>query len=71
MRPRVCICCGQPIPEREFASGSWGSHICAACAALPDEMEEARSVRKRQSPSAARRSTKNLPGSPRLAPSRS
>ena len=38
MQPRVCICCGQPMPER-VDRRSRNPHICAACAALVDEEE--------------------------------
>ena len=46
MPVRVCICCGQQMAER-VDYRSWHTHVCAACAALADEEEEAERPKKR------------------------
>ena len=39
MKPRVCICCGEPIPEK---GGTFprNPNMCASCSSLADGMEE-------------------------------
>lgn len=61
MQPRLCICCGQPMPERaDYRSRH--SHICAACAALVDEEEPpAPPKRKRAAPRSPHPATLPLP----------
>jgi hypothetical protein len=40
MKSRICICCGEPMPEKEGAL-SRNPNVCASCSGLADEMEEA------------------------------
>ena len=39
MKPRVCICCGEPISEKGNAL-SRNPNLCASCSSLTDGMEE-------------------------------
>ena len=38
MNPRVCICCGEPMVQRN--SHSRNPNICASCSSLLDGMED-------------------------------
>jgi RNA polymerase-binding transcription factor DksA len=39
MKPRICLCCGETIPEKgdEF---SRNPNMCASCSSLADGMED-------------------------------
>jgi hypothetical protein len=39
MKPRICVCCGEPIPESGNAL-SRNPNVCASCSSLADGMEE-------------------------------
>jgi len=39
MNPRVCICCGEPIPETGNAF-SRNPNMCASCSSLADGMDD-------------------------------
>jgi RNA polymerase-binding transcription factor DksA len=39
MKPRVCICCGEPIPERR-SDLPRNPNMCASCSNLADGLEE-------------------------------
>jgi hypothetical protein len=39
MKPRVCICCGESIPEPGNAL-SRNPNVCASCSSLADGMED-------------------------------
>ena len=40
IRPRICICCGEPMVERGNAL-SRDFNVCASCSSLANGMEEA------------------------------
>jgi hypothetical protein len=40
MIPRVCICCGEPMPESDRALAD-NPNLCAACSTIVDRMEDA------------------------------
>lgn len=40
MKPRVCVCCGEPISEKGSAL-SRNPNMCASCSSLADGMGEA------------------------------
>jgi hypothetical protein len=48
MKPRICICCGEPIPEPGNAL-SRNPNVCASCSSLADGMEESSISRLAQS----------------------
>ena len=39
MRPRICICCGEPITEHGNAL-SRNPNLCASCSSLTDGMDD-------------------------------
>jgi hypothetical protein len=39
MKPRVCMCCGEPMTERSVAL-SRNPNVCASCSSLADGMED-------------------------------
>ena len=40
MKARICVCCGEPIPESGNAL-SRNPNICASCSSLADGLDEA------------------------------
>jgi hypothetical protein len=40
MKPRICVCCSQPIAEKGNAL-SRNPNLCASCSSLTDGMSEA------------------------------
>ena len=40
MKPRVCVCCGEPISEKENALWRY-PNMCASCSSLPEGLVEA------------------------------
>ena len=44
MKPRVCVCCGEPMAENANAL-SRNPNMCASCSSLADGMEELESER--------------------------
>jgi hypothetical protein len=55
MMPRVCVCCGEPISEKENVF-SRNPNMCASCSSLADGMDVADTsesfVPERQQPEA-------------------
>lgn len=41
MKPRICICCREPMSEKGNAL-SRNPNVCASCSSLADGMEESR-----------------------------
>jgi hypothetical protein len=39
MKPRICVCCGEPISEKGNAL-SRNPNMCASCSSLADGIEE-------------------------------
>ena len=39
MNPRICLCCGEPMPAKGNAL-SRNPNICASCSSIADGMEE-------------------------------
>ena len=39
MKPRICICCGEPMTE-SLASLSRNPNVCSSCSSLVDGMDE-------------------------------
>jgi hypothetical protein len=39
MKPRICVCCGEPISEKGNAL-SRNPNMCASCSSLTDGMED-------------------------------
>ena len=39
MNSRICVCCGEPMPEKGNAL-SRNPNICASCSSMADGMEE-------------------------------
>jgi len=39
MKPRICICCGEPLGETSHAL-SRNPNVCPSCSSLADGMEE-------------------------------
>jgi hypothetical protein len=42
MKPRICVCCGEPISEKGNVL-SRNPNLCASCSSLADGMGEAES----------------------------
>jgi hypothetical protein len=38
MNPRICICCGEPLPEKNEHSRN--PNVCASCSSLADGMDD-------------------------------
>ncbi len=47
MKPRVCIYCGEPIPETGNAL-SRNLNLCASCSSLSDGMDQADTPKSRR-----------------------
>jgi hypothetical protein len=39
MKPRICMCCGEPLPEGENVL-SRNPNVCASCSSMDDGMGE-------------------------------
>lgn len=39
MNPRICICCGEPMPERDHGL-SRNPNVCASCSSMADGIGE-------------------------------
>ena len=39
MNPRICICCGEPMPEKDHGL-SRNPNVCASCSSMADGMGE-------------------------------
>lgn len=48
MKPRICVCCGEPIADKGNAL-SRNRNICASCSSLSDGLDEADTPKSRRS----------------------